>query len=64
MTQVQSAAKVYYIEEQVTVLLEIIQKAEPILNELSSIVHEFSRLQKLAPGWLERDRALYKRYGR
>ena len=27
MTLVQSAAKVYYIEEQVTVLLEIIQKA-------------------------------------
>jgi len=41
---VRSAAKVYYIEEQVIVLLEIIQKAEPILNELSSIVHEFNRL--------------------
>ena len=37
-------AKVYYVEEQVKVLSEIIQMADPILTELSSQIFQFEKL--------------------
>jgi hypothetical protein len=41
-----SLAKVYYVEEQVKVLSEIIQMADPILTELSSQIFQFEKLSK------------------
>ena len=38
------ATKVYYVEEQVKMLSEIIAQADPVLGEMCSLVHSFQKL--------------------
>lgn len=57
-------AKVYYVEEQVKVLSEIIQKADPILSELYKEISAFHKIADSKESSTQRDLKLYRRYGR
>ena len=57
-------AKVYYVEEQVKVLSEIIQKADPILSELYKEISAFHKIVDSKETSTQRDLNLYRRYGR
>jgi hypothetical protein len=58
-----SKAKVYYVEEHVKVLSEIIAQADPILGELSSEIHQFQKLNSRKISVKQRDTELFDRYG-
>ena len=58
-----SKAKVYYVEEHVKVLSEIIAQADPILGELSSEIHQFQKLNSRKISVKQRDTELFERYG-
>lgn len=54
----------YYMEEQVKMLSEIISQAEPILNELASQVYQFQKLATKKQSSRQRDTELFERYGK
>jgi hypothetical protein len=56
--------KVYYIEEHVKVLSEIIAQADPILTELSSVVYQFQKMASKKQSSKQRDIDLFERYGK
>ena len=57
-------AKVYYVEEHVKVLSEIIAQADPILSELSSQIYQFQKLTSKKKSAKQRDIELFERYGK
>lgn len=56
--------KVYYVEEHVKVLSEIIASADPILSELASQIHQFHKLTAKKISANQRDIDLFDRYGK
>jgi hypothetical protein len=54
----------YYVEEQVKVLSEIITKADPILSELYKEIAAFHKIVDSKETTKDRDLKLYNRYGR
>ena len=56
--------KVYYVEEQVKILSEIIAQADPILGELASIIHQFQKLVDMKVSAKQRDIQMFERYGK
>ena len=59
-----SRAKVYYVEEHVKVLSEVIAQADPILSELASQIYQFQKLTSKKISAKQRDIDLYERYGK
>lgn len=51
----------YYVEEQVKIIGDIIKKADPILTELVSKVKQFDKINKKSAQ--ERDNELIYKYG-
>lgn len=51
----------YYVEEQVKIIGDIIKKADPILTELASKVKQFDKINKISAK--ERDNDLINKYG-
>lgn len=57
-------SKVYYVEEHVKVLTEIIAHADPILSELTSQIHSFQKMVNRKITAKQRDVELFQRYGK
>lgn len=61
LEQVTNGNKAFYIGESIKVLQSIILKADPVLNELCSLVKDFQQISKATAE--QRDRDLLKKYG-
>lgn len=61
LSQHGGALKAFYVGESIKVLQSIILKADPILNELCSMIKEFQQVSKTNAE--QRDRDLLKKYG-